>query len=187
MEMWKDVIGYEGLYEISDQSRFRSLDRVIFREMNGKIFPNNYKGKNLVKRPARKGYWHVALTDTNGIRKDWLTHVLLASHFIPNPGDLPEVNHIDGIKSNDNINNLEWCTRSQNQEHAYELGLNNKQGENNGRSKLSEKHIPIIREMLHHGFGPTIISQYFTECPILPNITSWAVSDIKRNKTWQHI
>ena len=101
-EIWKEVVGYEGLYEISNFGRVKSL---------------NYKhtGKekiiNFGKNP--KGYYKVALFN-DSIRKDTLVHRMVAEAFIPNPDNLPHVNHKDENKTNNRVDNLEWCTNQYN-------------------------------------------------------------------------
>ena len=79
-------------------------------------------GKRLIGHVDRCGYHEVLLTE-NGKSKWYLTHRLVASTYIPNPQNYQFVNHIDGNKLNNNINNLEWCTRSYNTKHAFETGL----------------------------------------------------------------
>jgi hypothetical protein len=93
---------------------------------DGKIFSRRRPGaKGGEKRQVLiLGYWNVKLN----INKKWRTfkvHRLLAQAFIPNPGNLPIVNHKDGVRSNNSLNNLEWCSISYNQMHAYKIGLRN--------------------------------------------------------------
>lgn len=79
-------------------------------------------GKRLVGHVDRCGYHEVALTE-NGKTRWYLTHRLVAMAYIPNPDDLPFINHIDGNKLNNNVDNLEWCTRSDNAKHSFANGL----------------------------------------------------------------
>ena len=95
MEIWKDIKGYEGLYLISNLGNIKSL--------------HNYRRGNIIKPKLKKGYYQVGLRKNN-IRKWYAVHRLVALTFIPNPNNLPCVNHKDENKLNNNINNLEWCT-----------------------------------------------------------------------------
>ena len=119
-EIWKDVVGYEGMYEISSFGRVRSVERKVARpDGNGdlKIYQ-----RELLLQPTPKGYLRVQIS-RDGYRKNCMVHRLAATAFIPNPENKAEVNHRDGNKKNNNISNLEWATASENQTHAYETGL----------------------------------------------------------------
>ena len=119
MEIWKPIVGYEGFYEISNKGRVRSLDRVIyFRNNKGK---RKYLGK-ILKPKYRNGYQFINL-NKNKKCQTFSIHRLVALHFIPNPNNYKLVNHKDGIKSNNNIENLEWCDYSYNLKHARENNL----------------------------------------------------------------
>lgn len=100
-EIWKPVVGYEGLYEVSSYGRVRSLDRYDSRNrfLKGRILRLNDDGK---------GYLRVQLS-SNGKAKMYSVHRMVAVAFLPNPDNLPEVNHRDENPSNDNVDNLEWC------------------------------------------------------------------------------
>ena len=105
-EIWRPVVGYEGLYEVSSYGRVRSLDR--YDSKNHFI-----KGRILKLSDDGRGYLFVQLS-SNGKVKKFLVHRLVAIAFIPNPDNLLEVNHRNEDKSNDNVDNLEWCTRKYN-------------------------------------------------------------------------
>lgn len=107
---WRDVPGYEGLYQVSDTGLVLSLPR----EGSG--------GKILRPDVTREGY-HQARLCKGGEQKGWFVHRLVALAFLPNPDLKREVNHIDGDKGNNRVGNLEWATRSENQQHAYDMGL----------------------------------------------------------------
>ncbi len=118
-ETWKDIDGWKGLYQISDEGRVRSLDRVVYCG-NG---PRVNIGRIMKCSISPKGYVTCVLR-FNGKFKGYSVHRLVAIHFIDNPNNLPEVNHKDGNKQNNCKGNLEWATSSGNKKHACETGLN---------------------------------------------------------------
>lgn len=109
-EIWKDITGYEGLYQVSDQGRVKSLER---KDCLGRIV----KERILKSTPTNNGYLLVALCD-GGKPKTLTVHRLVCQAFHKNPEDKPEVNHIDEDKTNNNAVNLEWCTREENINHG---------------------------------------------------------------------
>lgn len=117
-EEWRDIKGYEGLYQVSNLGRVRSLDRYIINKSNKRQY---YNGK-ILNGNIRQGYLKLTLSKNNS-QKTIPIHILVAKTFIPNPESKPEVNHIDGNKANNCVNNLEWVTRSENELHAYKNGL----------------------------------------------------------------
>jgi hypothetical protein len=111
----KELQNYEGLYLIDSIGNVVSMPR-----QQGSHFVNQYK--ILGTKVNRLGYKEVALSK-NGKTRTVLLHRLLAIHFIPNPDNLPCVNHKNGIKNDNRLENLEWCSRSYNTKHAYENNL----------------------------------------------------------------
>lgn len=113
-EIWKDIADYEGYYQISNLGRVRSVDRYIYNVSN---FGDNkisfYKGKILRPSKRRKGYLGISLTKKNK-QRSFLIHRLVAQAFIPNSNNLPQVNHIDEDKTNNQVCNLEWCDNKYN-------------------------------------------------------------------------
>ena len=117
---WRDIPNYEGLYQINKSGLVWSCDRVVARS-NGK--PNVIRGKLIDVVVDANGYNSVSLTDINHRTKKYLLHRLVAQTFIPNLENKPEINHKDGNKSNNCVDNLEWVTRYENQAHAVKFGL----------------------------------------------------------------
>ncbi|MCM6931239.1 NUMOD4 motif-containing HNH endonuclease [Enterococcus italicus] len=112
-EIWKDISGYEGLYQVSNFGRVKSLARKVPRS-GGKL----HSVKETMKTPSkRKGYLLVNLSKL-GIKKRVSIHRLVALAFIDNPSDKPEVNHIDENKENNYVHNLEWVTAKENSNHG---------------------------------------------------------------------
>jgi len=118
-EQWKDILGYQKLYQISNKGRVKSLNRKVltkgrrFREVKQKILTS---GKN------KYGYVQISLSK-KGIRKCFRIHRIVAKHFCENYSEQLQVNHLDGNKLNNEYSNLECCTASENMLHAYATGL----------------------------------------------------------------
>ena len=115
---WRDVAGYEGLYQVNELGEVRSLAHSVIGSY-GKLHP--YPGKVLKPTKDRKGYLYVDLSK-QGKRQKYKVHRLVATAFIPNPHNYPQVNHIDHVVDNNNVDNLEWCTDEYNQAHKARQG-----------------------------------------------------------------
>lgn len=134
---------FENLYKVSESGEVLSVRT----------------GKLLKGSLDRYGY-PIVLLSNKGFKKSKLVHRLVAEAFIPNPENKPQVNHIDGNKQNNNVNNLEWCTGSENIKHSYELGLQvSQKGTSNNANKLSEEEVLTIKEYKAKGMWPTEISR----------------------------
>ena len=114
-EVWKSVIGYVGLYEVSNHGNVRSLKRATTSGKMIKPYVN-----------TRNNYVYVCLSKNN-IKKQYRVHRLVMTAFSQEHRGM-QINHIDGNKQNNNLNNLEWCTQSENMKHAYRTGLEHKNG-----------------------------------------------------------
>ena len=151
-EEWKDVVGYEGLYKVSN---------------TGKLF--NIK-LNYIQKECKhcKGYLTVHLRK-NKSGKSFLAHRIVAMAFIDNPNNLDQINHIDGVKTNNNINNLEWCTAYENQIHrVYVL-----------KSNPSVKIQPVIQRRKNDF---TVVNR-FDSCKIASRETGISDTSICNNIT----
>lgn len=118
IEDWCPVVGYEGLYEVSNLGRVRSLDRKVW---NGRCFYTK-KGRILIQTKTTTGYWKIDFKK-DGIKKSYKVHRLVAFAFIPKVEGKNIINHIDGNPLNNKVSNLEWCTQSENMKHAHEAQL----------------------------------------------------------------
>ena len=114
-EIWKDIKDYEGLYQVSNLGRIRSLDRLVKHAFKGY---SRLKGKIKPCRKNTHGYLNINLCK-DGKAKTLLIHRLVAQAFLPNPDNLPEVNHKDENKENNRVDNLEWCTSLYNNSYSH--------------------------------------------------------------------
>lgn len=143
--------------------------------------PNRTRKGTRILSPImlNNGYATIDLMN-NGVKTRKLIHRLVAETFISNPENKPQVNHINGIKSDNRVCNLEWCTRSENQKHAIKTGLRSAKGVKNSQSKLTESEVIDIRILVKCGYGNKHISNKY-------NISEPTVCDIKSGRSWSHI
>lgn len=174
MEVWNKIPNFSR-YEASSLGRLRSI---------------NYKntGKKVVLKPSicEDGYLKTMLLSDNGKYKSWRVHKFVALAFL---GLIPkglEINHIDGNKQNNRPSNLEYCTRSYNCKHSFDLGLQKpKKGELNGMAKLTEKDVLDIREHAKNSgrfYGRKELAEKY-------GVSEGHIKDIisKRRGVWSHI
>jgi hypothetical protein len=138
LEVWKEIIGFENLYQVSNLGNVRSLG-------NGGSYKNKGRVKLLSLPISGNGYRNV-IFNVNKKYNNNLVHRLVAQAFVPNPNNLPQVNHIDGCKINNFFENLQWCTAKENTIHAHKIKLTTpSKGEINGMSKLKQYQVDEIR------------------------------------------
>ena len=162
-EEWKDVKGYEGLYQVSNLGEVKSF----------------LKGGCIRKqRTTRQGYKEVTLND-KGRKQTLKVHRLVAIAFIENPLRKKEVNHINCIKDDNKLSNLEWCTPKENSKHAINNGLlNSRNGVLNGNCKLTEDDVLKIKHIIKLNiFTQLEIGEMF-------NVSQGTISAIKNNRVW---
>jgi len=182
-EIFVPIKGYEGLYEISNDGRVKSLERKsICRSRMGRSFTRTIKEKILAFTVMPKGYITVHLSKTQKIREqktnNILVHRLVAIHFIPNPENKPQVNHKDGIKANNCDWNLEWNTALENSIHSVETGLFCQTGENSSNAKLTKKQVLEIRK-------ECVINGNYLEFAKQYNVTISTIGRIVRKQSWK--
>jgi len=115
MEIFKDIKGYENTYQVSNYGRVKALHKVVKMPMGGSRI---YDEKILSPRVGNHGYQYVNLC-----AKSFTVHRLVANTFLENPNKYKCVGHLDDIKTNNHIDNLEWCSHSQNNKRAYDTGI----------------------------------------------------------------
>ena len=138
----------------------------------------NSKTNRILKQSNKSGYKIVCLSINNKSKTHYV-HRLVAKTFIPNTNDKLQVNHIDGNKSNNKLENLEWCTPLENMIHAKKIGLKNDVGENNPNSKLTKKDVKHIK-MLNKFYTQRELGKIFGVCQT-------QISKIIKNKRWNVI
>jgi len=176
MENWEDIKGYEGCYQVSDLGRIKSLQRYV---------TSRYGGERIVRERIRKTvlikeYISIDLS-VGGKRKTHRVHRLVATAFIFNPLNKPQINHKNGIKIDNRWFNLEWATGKENQSHAFRLGLNKGQkGEEHSQCKFNDIEIIAMRSVNTKIFNTTRICKTY-------EISSGNLSAVLNRKTWTHI
>lgn len=172
-EIWRRLI----YPNISDETNKFEISN------HGKL--RNIKTKHIYKLEIlRTGYYSVRVSLGSRNKKTHiLIHKAVAYTFLQNQNNLPEINHKDGNKLNNNVSNLEWCTSHENQQHKYDIGLFNKNkiiGENNHNAKLSWNDVEYIREHYVYRskeYGVTALSKKF-------NVSDAVIISILKNKSW---
>lgn len=180
VEVWKDIKNYEGKYQVSNFGRVKSLARIV--ESRKGIFGNK-KEIFLKANKNEKGYLRVKLCIVNdevSSEKNFYVHSLVLNAFLENPLNKPQVNHKNGIKDDNRVDNLEWVTGSENVIHSLENKLKVPQkGSEHGMSKLTEKEVLEIRTI-----GRT---KTLKEVAKIYNVDMSLISLILLNKIWIHI
>ena len=175
-ETFKSIEGYEGMYEVSSLGRVKSLPR------NGS---GPYTTKEIYLKPGTNGgrYKIVCLTK-NKTHKMILVHRLVAKAFILNPDNKMQVNHINAIKIDNNVNNLEWCTAKENTHHAMKNNLMDWskpcKGEASGKSKLKIKEVVEIKNKFINGLNDHAIAKEYNVHPA----TIW---QIRKGNNWAEV
>lgn len=141
---------------------------------------NSKNGKTLVPQLSTGGYYRVKLSH-NKISKSYSVHRLVAYAFIPNPLNKPDVNHIDGVKSHNYVENLEWVTKSENSLHAYRTGLNSNVGEINPKAKLTENDVIAIWNDIN------MKNESFTNIGKKYGVSKATISHIYKGDTWKEL
>lgn len=141
IERWKDIDrkNFEGLYQISSFGRVKSLGRL---DAQGHKRKEKLLSLRKTIKKGMRGYYLSVILHSKPHKSNCKVHRLVAEEFLPNPLNYKQVNHIDGDKSNNHYKNLEWCSQSQNSQHAHDTGLViPAKGVSHGRNKLTEEQV----------------------------------------------
>lgn len=163
MEIWKDIKGFRELYQVSNLGRIRRKDTL----------------KVLKPLTISKGYKGVRLYKTTEKATTKKIHRLVAEYFIDNPLDLPQVNHKDGNKSNNKVDNLEWCSNEYNMNHAIVNSLI-KWGEERFNSKCTESSLLLLQDLINCGFTIKQLS-------IVYGINKNCMKEIVKGRTYKNL
>lgn len=138
-EEWRDIAGFEGKYAVSNMGRVKSLDRQLPHKTHGTwhIRERILKQGNTGRKYRGQSYLSVMFHVGSGKMECHRVHRLVAEAFIPNPEGKEQVNHIDGDKTNNRVDNLEWCTAQENINHAWNHGLYENVGKQNARPVIN--------------------------------------------------
>lgn len=164
-EIWRDIEGYEGLYQISNLGRVKSF----------------HDGKESIRvQMISRGYYRLILYDNNRYH-NYAVHRLVAEAFIPNPENKPTVNHIDGNKKNNNVSNLEWATWAEQSQHMVRTGLCHRKGKNAHCVKLTDEQVLEIRKKYKFRKYTTVMlgKEY--------NVVPATIGAIIRKSNWKHL
>jgi hypothetical protein len=177
--VWKDIPGFEGLYQASDSGMIRSLNRVIIRLVRSTVIHQRLTGRLMFRRPLANKYYTVTLAKRGKNYSDYV-HRWVAKTFIPNPDGKREVNHKDGKKWNNRVSNLEWVTSAENKQHAEDLGLIVRRGEGCSWSKLNERKVRMVLDLRDEGKPAVVIAKVM-------GVSDATIRDIFRGATWRHV
>ena len=179
-EIWKDVVGYEGFYKVSSKGKIISVAR--YKKNHSKLQSVEEKEISQYLNP-KNGYVYVYLCK-NGEYKNKRLHRVVAEAFLPNEEGYKQINHKDGVRSNNSVDNLEWCDKSYNMKHAIALGLKKdgfKKGSENISAKLSDEDVEWIRSHYKYRdkeFGISKIAKKF-------NVHRATIGRIINNHSWK--
>jgi hypothetical protein len=173
-EIWKDIPNYKGLYQASSLGRIKSLARTVNSSHGSTQFINE-RIRKYVFTPL--GYYRILLLKCK-VRKIYFVHRLVAITFIENPDNKPQINHKDGNKLNNNVDNLEWCTQKENSIHAWSNGLQ--------KPYIREKYKTNTRsrKVLQFDMNGNFIKKYncLTEAAECAKTTTYSITMVANNK-----
>lgn len=175
VELWRPVLGYEGIFEVSSLGQVKRLPGQV--KWNGSVF-QKLPAKNCKIQVNVKGYCVISL-----MQKHQYLHRVVAMAFVEGRTELTtDVNHIDGNKMNNAASNLEWCNRKHNINHSFDHGLH-KQGEDHKSAKLTKEIvIQILKTAKDTGLGKKNLHKLY-----FPNVSPSSIQQIIENRNWKSI
>ena len=175
MEIWKSIPQYEGIYQVSNLGQVKCLKRFV----NAKGGSKKQVLEQIITQQNDKGYFRVNLSKEGKIKRI-AVHRLVALAFISNDDNKPQVNHINGIKTDNRLENLEWVTLSENIIHAYANKLIIRKGEKHTQNKLTTQNVFEIRNLLSKGLKQDENAKKY-------GVIRQTIGCIKNGKSWNHI
>jgi len=178
LEVWKEVLGVKCVYEVSNLGNVRTKEQSFeYVRSNGTKVIKSVKAKpKKIQKSWNKEYLAVCL----GTGNNKTIHRLVAELFIENPDHLEFVNHKDGNKHNNELSNLEWVTRQENENHAFSTGLKNSSGEHNTMSKLKNEDVIVIKNSKRDIESKNKLVENFS-------VSRATIERIWNGKIWRHI
>ncbi len=176
-EIWKDVAGYEGLYQVSNMGGVKRLSFITYNKYYKR--ETIHKENHLRPTPHYQNNYLSVMFSKNKKQKRIMVHRLVAIHFISNPNNYRTVNHKNGNKQQNCVSNLEWMSHKQNVNHAIEIGLMDNAGENNGQCKITEKEAKEIKNLKGKLSSAKVAQTY--------GLSSSHILRIWSGKKWAHI
>lgn len=165
METWKDIEGFDGMYQVSTHGRVKSLKR----------------GRELIMSNINTTYGYLRVKFWKDKKEyPFAVHRLVGFAFLPTIEGKNEINHIDGNKKNNHLSNLEWCNRSENMRHADQTGLRIMlKGQRNPKAKVTDEIVRLIRNERKGIFQKDIANEF--------NLKQQTISKIINRKLWPHV
>jgi len=183
MEMWVTVESKGAKWLVSSDGNIKTADHVstYTRIRNGipQTFTASFTGKKLAQIKTKTGYFEVA-AQKNGKRIKHLVHRLIGMAFVPGFKEELTINHINGTKTDNRVENLEWISLADNTRHQWKTGLVNLRGENQPNHKLTSKQVVYIRRLLRQGISANALA-------VIANVSSSTINLIKNNVRWRDL
>lgn len=174
-EIYLPINGYENKYLVSSFGYIKSPEKISIQEYEGRRAIRTLREKVLKPMKDKQGYCYVRLYK-DGVWKDFSVHRLVASHFIPNPNNKSEVNHKNGDKADNCVDNLEWVTPSENQHDDHVKGRRNHNGENHPSKRLTNEQALDMRSLYEQGNS---VQEIHNKYPQFPKRTIQKILDMK--------